>query len=110
MAQEGYSLGGKGKNAMEGFCRYYHGKHKNRGVSYDSECPICNGHFDKFFWLENRLISCRKKEAIKCALLFCGLSLFICPLFFLENKWLAIAGSFLFSSLSIFFYHLLVKL
>jgi hypothetical protein len=51
MAQEGYSLGGKGKNAMEGFCRYYHGKHKNRGVSYDSECPICNGHFDKFFWL-----------------------------------------------------------
>jgi len=51
MVQEGYSLGGKGKNAMEGFCRYYHGKHKNRGVSYDSECPICNGHFDKFFWL-----------------------------------------------------------
>ena len=51
MAQEGYSLGGKGKNAMEAFCHYYHGKHKSNGLSYDSECPICNGHFDNFFWL-----------------------------------------------------------
>jgi len=51
MAQEGYDLAGKGKNAVEGFCHYYHGKHKSRGVSYDSECPICGGHFDKFFYL-----------------------------------------------------------
>lgn len=50
-AQIGYDLGSKGKIAAEGFFRYFHGQHKDRGIGYDSECPICNGNFDKYFWL-----------------------------------------------------------
>lgn len=50
-AQVGYDLGSKGKSSMEGFCHYFHSRHKGNGVSYDSECPICNGNFNKFLWL-----------------------------------------------------------
>lgn len=51
-AQIGYDLGGKGKVGMQTFCYFFHNKHKERGIGYDSECPICNGHFDKYFsWI-----------------------------------------------------------
>jgi len=50
-AQTGYHLGGKTKQTLEGFASFYHGAHKGRGIEYESECPICNGNFDKYFWL-----------------------------------------------------------
>jgi len=45
----GYHLGSKSKQALEGFASFYHGTHKGKGVDYESECPICNGNFDKYF-------------------------------------------------------------
>jgi hypothetical protein len=45
-----YDLGSKGKNCIEGFCRFYHGTHRDRGINYDGECPICNGKLDKYYF------------------------------------------------------------
>jgi hypothetical protein len=50
-AQTGYHLGSKSKQVLEGFANFYHGAHKGRGIEYESECPICNGNFDKYFWI-----------------------------------------------------------
>lgn len=50
-AQMGYELGSKSKQVLEGFASFYHGTHRGNGIEYESECPICNGNFDKYFWL-----------------------------------------------------------
>jgi len=49
--QMGYYLGGKTKQTLEGFASFFHGNHQSNGIKYERECPICNGNFDKFFWL-----------------------------------------------------------
>ncbi|CAG8679609.1 14118_t:CDS:1 [Racocetra persica] len=48
MAQYGYDIAGKSKSGFEAFLSFLHGKHKEEGTSYESQCPICNGKFSKY--------------------------------------------------------------
>lgn len=50
-AQYGFDACSTSKNYWEGVCSFLHGKHKDEGIHYESNCPICNGTFDKMFFL-----------------------------------------------------------
>lgn len=50
MVQYGYEVCGQGKKAWEALFNLLHNKHKNEGINYESECPVCNGTLDKIIY------------------------------------------------------------
>ncbi|CAI2189394.1 10379_t:CDS:1 [Funneliformis geosporum] len=50
MVQCGYKVCGNGKKAWEALFNLLHNKHKEEGINYESECPVCNGNLDKIIY------------------------------------------------------------